>query len=166
MKLCKACGRDLDESCFGKHARNGKVYLRYLCKECMAVRRKEYRSLESTKAAEREYRKRNKFRDAPRISNWARKHKDLLKNRRLVKVYGIDMAWFSSQYSKQGGACAICKCAIDAIPTRYTHVDHDHATGVVRGILCQACNKGLGLFHDSSDALIRASEYLKASRND
>jgi hypothetical protein len=132
----------------------------------MSAYKKEYRSRESTKALERAGRERNRVRDNAKVAVWAKKNKAILNNRRLIKTYGVDLSWFSCQFNKQGGSCAICKCAIDATPTRNTHVDHDHATGVVRGILCQACNKGLGLFHDSSDALIRASDYLKESRND
>ena len=59
---------------------------------------------------------------------------------------------------QQGGVCAICGSG----PEDPQHVDHDHETGEVRGILCFNCNGGLGQFHDSIDALLAASTtYLR-----
>lgn len=63
--------------------------------------------------------------------------------------------------SSQGGGCKICH-AKQAIPNnaRAFHVDHDHSTGEIRGLLCQACNSSLGRFNDDPELLIRASKYL------
>jgi hypothetical protein len=58
----------------------------------------------------------------------------------------------------QGGLCAICEG-----PLERPHVDHDHETGKVRGVLCFNCNGGLGKFADSADLLQRAAEYLQQS---
>lgn len=54
----------------------------------------------------------------------------------------------------QGGLCPICK------KWEAVHVDHDHVTGKVRGILCEPCNGGLGQFRDSVSTIRRAIEYL------
>jgi len=43
------------------------------------------------------------------------------------------------------------------------HVDHDHITGALRGLLCSACNTGLGFFRDHPELLKRAIEYLNQS---
>src|SRR4051794_1976907 len=55
---------------------------------------------------------------------------------------------------RQGGICPICRSAAPA------HVDHDHVTGVVRGILCADCNTGMGQLRDDPWVVRRAIEYL------
>ena len=57
--------------------------------------------------------------------------------------------------AEQGGLCAICREA----PAE--HVDHDHATGRVRGMLCFNCNGALGQFRDRTDLMLRAIGYLR-----
>ena len=59
----------------------------------------------------------------------------------------------------QGGKCAICGYALYR-----PHIDHDHATGRVRAILCHLCNVGLGSFKDNPEALERAAEYVREHR--
>lgn len=55
----------------------------------------------------------------------------------------------------QGGLCAICLTA------SAEHVDHHHATGAVRGMLCFSCNAALGHFRDEPEVLRRAADYLE-----
>jgi len=57
----------------------------------------------------------------------------------------------------QRGQCAICLEAFKGAP----HVDHDHATGLVRGLLCMQCNQAIGKFRDDTSILERAVAYLK-----
>lgn len=60
----------------------------------------------------------------------------------------------------QGGRCAICG---RELLDEDAHLDHCHRTGEVRGVLCRACNHGLGNFGDSVPTLRRAIKYLAKS---
>ena len=71
--------------------------------------------------------------------------------------FGITEDEFNFLYEKQNGECAICNVK----PTGYKiHVDHDHVTGQVRGLLCVKCNLALGLFMDEKKLLMKAIDYL------
>lgn len=73
----------------------------------------------------------------------------------LKARYGITGAEWKELFDLQGGECAICK-----EHTETFHVDHCHETGKVRGLLCRACNIGLGHFRDNIVLLRQAAEYL------
>ncbi|WP_250003924.1 endonuclease VII domain-containing protein [Actinoplanes sp. M2I2] len=75
----------------------------------------------------------------------------------LRRRYGIGQADFDEMLWRQFGRCAICRAPDPQ------HVDHDHRTGAVRGILCFNCNGGLGQFRDNQDYLAGAIEYLKGT---
>ena len=72
----------------------------------------------------------------------------------LKRRYGIGADEFDALVVAQGGVCAICGKEAPE------HVDHSHASGAVRGILCFNCNGGLGQFKDSIDSLVNAIAYL------
>lgn len=76
---------------------------------------------------------------------------------RHLARYGLTLEGYEGMLLEQGGGCAIC-----GLPpgTRALHVDHDHRTGEVRGLLCNNCNQGLGRFRDEPDALVAAAMYL------
>jgi hypothetical protein len=73
-----------------------------------------------------------------------------------MRRYGIGADDFDRLVEAQGGVCAICGRPDPE------HVDHDHETGDVRGILCFNCNGGLGQFRDDVDALFAAAAYLES----
>jgi hypothetical protein len=75
----------------------------------------------------------------------------------LRRRYGVGQVEFDELLAAQGGRCAICGAADPQ------HLDHDHRTGWVRGILCFNCNGGLGQFRDSPDFLAEAITYLKGT---
>ena len=77
---------------------------------------------------------------------------------RLKTQYNLTLEDYEAMHEAQGGGCAICGEAEDT--GRLLAVDHDHETGLVRGLLCTRCNTGLGLFRDNPDLLDAAREYL------
>ncbi len=89
----------------------------------------------------REYRKRNA---------------EKLKSQLLEKAYGITRADYHRILSEQGGGCAMCGTKYPGRKGAF-HVDHDHETNRVRGLLCVGCNGGLGLLGDDP---AKASEML------
>lgn len=89
--------------------------------------------------------------------------KELAAEQRLRYKYEIDLPTLRAMAERQGYLCAICRrvggiCKHGRID-RLT-VDHDHLTGKVRGLLCDQCNRGLGMFKDDSARMFVAAEYL------
>lgn len=79
--------------------------------------------------------------------------------RHVKTLYGIELEEVDAMEREQGGVCAICRQTCNV--RRSLAVDHDHQTGKVRGLLCQKCNRGLGLFNDDPGRLAAAIDYLK-----
>lgn len=90
---------------------------------------------------------------------------------RLVRMnrYGVTPEMFEAMLEEQDNACAIClepfgqyqKAERDRTP----HVDHDHESGKVRGLLCGTCNKGLGQFKDNAAIVFSAYRYLSSQED-
>lgn len=80
-----------------------------------------------------------------------------------LKKYGITEDQYGEMLREQDGRCAICREQPDGVGKtgKVLHVDHDHKTGAVRGLLCRDCNPALGAFRDSPELLRRAAEYLE-----
>jgi hypothetical protein len=79
----------------------------------------------------------------------------------MFRAYGLTMADFTALLDEQGGVCAICKGGRSG-PGNRLHVDHDHTTGVVRGLLCSRCNTAVGLLRDDPRLAIAAADYLSS----
>lgn len=79
-------------------------------------------------------------------------------------LYGMAAGDFDRMLAEQGGGCAICRTREWPGHGNRPHVDHDHATGAVRGILCGSCNQGLGRFNDDPTRLRAAADYLERFR--
>lgn len=81
----------------------------------------------------------------------------------LRRNYGISVGEYSLMSGEQEFRCLICgdhgSGGVKA--SSRLHVDHDHETGLVRGLLCNRCNRGIGYFRDNPDLLRSAAKYLE-----
>jgi hypothetical protein len=78
---------------------------------------------------------------------------------RRLRKYGLDAEGYERMLDEQGGLCAYCHK-----PARRLVVDHCHATGVVRALLCDRCNMGVGHLEDDPDRMRRAIDRIERSR--
>ena len=79
------------------------------------------------------------------------------KNLKLKSNYGLTIDQYEQMVVAQDGRCRICH------KETKLHVDHDHSTGLVRALLCNGCNRGLGYFNENIEALKNAAAYLLLS---
>jgi len=80
----------------------------------------------------------------------------------LSRTYGLNSGEYEAMEAQQGGVCKICGGVND--DGRRLFVDHDHSTGDVRGLLCNPCNRAVGLMQDNPERLRKAAAYLEAYR--
>jgi hypothetical protein len=88
-----------------------------------------------------------------------------MRGRNLKFRFNLSIDEYKQMLSAQGGKCAICEATEnnttgDRKDWNFA-VDHDHKTGKIRGLLCNNCNRGLGLLQDSAELLLKAKEYLE-----
>lgn len=106
----------------------------------------------------RENHKKYRAKGAP---DWERKRRKY-RNDYYRKTYGITADEFDIKLAEQDGCCEICntELSIDEDPKK-AHLDHNHRTGQIRGVLCVRCNKGIGFFLENEDYLGDAVKYLR-----
>jgi hypothetical protein len=84
--------------------------------------------------------------------------------RTTLKKYGLTEDDWDRMVTEQEGKCAICGRVPGAtlgVDKNRLVIDHDHATGKVRALLCDFCNRGIGMFYDDPDLLVAAAEYVR-----
>lgn len=131
------------------------------CKDCAA---EVHETLGGARAGDRVAGRRPAPHPGPRCATHHRAavkaRKAAARNRRIHETYGISDTDYAAIYEAQGGKCYICQRATGK--TKHLAVDHNHATGEVRGLLCGPCNRGvIGHLRDDTDALHRAVTYLR-----
>ncbi len=161
MKTCNKCGVTKPLESFYKAAgmRDGR---RGDCKVCnLRAQHERYRA---DPAAGKARVKRWQQENAERVNAYWRMRRlepeVKLRERaaHLKRKYGMTIEQYDAMLEAQGGGCFICgRPPRDDISL---HVDHDHSTGKVRGILCFCCNNALADFQEDPVLLGRAAEYL------
>lgn len=148
MKTCNKCliKQSLDN--YRSHSTT-KDHKRTICKSC-------------DDANQRRWYAANKEEYAATTLAWQRKNPEKRKGYRIKATYGISFDDFLDMLKAQENKCKICGTAhsMNTSKTRLC-IDHDHVTGKVRGLLCDKCNRGLGVFRDNPEFLLKAAEYLK-----
>jgi len=158
MKRCKKCGelKPLDEFYRATGMRDGH---RSECKTCHQAKQQRWYQA-------------NRERAIAEVKRWQQENKEHLQEYRreyrqrrkveerdayLKRTFGITQADYQDLLAHQGGGCAICGKQPGKISL---HVDDDHETGEVRGLLCVGCNNSLGQMHDEPRLLLRAADYV------
>ncbi len=95
---------------------------------------------------------------------WREKNKEYNSDRQrkyqLKYSYGITEIDYTRMLTEQDGKCAICSTSAPTGRWKVFAVDHCHTTNTIRGLLCNECNRGMGLMKDDASRLRMAAEYL------
>lgn len=145
-KLCPECKEILPTTSFNKaNRRDG--YQTY-CRACHNKMQREKYAKDPEAKVKRQLRANRRKEKDPLISRKAE----------LKRLYGITWEDYISMLKSQGEVCAICK--EECKTKKMLSVDHRHSDGKVRGLLCNRCNRALGMFQDSPELLKRAAQYV------
>jgi hypothetical protein len=93
-----------------------------------------------------------------KTAEWVRQNPGRVHARHLKHKYGMTVQAFDEMMAKQEGRCAICRTKIKG---KRLCVDHEHASGEIRGLLCGHCNLALGKFNDDPTRFRAAANYLE-----
>ncbi len=146
-KLCRTCDRRLALDHFYKRGKG----LRSNCKNCNKENTRNWRKNNIRRARAIAVQRK---RDNPETQ---RKIAARASRKARLKKYGLSLEDFDEILNQQKGVCAIC----NENPEGQLAVDHDHNTNKIRGLLCRACNRGIGIFKDNTERLESAIEYLE-----
>lgn len=120
---------------------------------------------EERKKWQREYYAKNAEKMRAHQKAWRDKHSPEFHSARtrryyLPNTYGITVEEYETMLQSQNNACAICSTTTPTGKWKVFAVDHCHKTGRARGLLCNECNRGMGLLGDSPERLQKAVDYL------
>lgn len=153
-KLCSACKQLLPLEDFSRDNR-ASTGLQSQCKVCRRPACDAWRAAHPNASREWKAKNREHLRRYKREYHAA--HPEQQRTANLRRKFSLTPVEYATMLTAQGGVCAICG---NADERRMLSVDHDHATGAVRGLLCSNCNRAIGWLHDDPDLLRAAIEYL------
>lgn len=126
------------------------------CKACNAKNRARWRQRASASRL---------LREDTIIRKWRQENPEYTRRRDWMRKYGVAPEWYDKTLSEQNGHCALCPATTAHEGNdRMLFIDHCHATGAVRGILCAKCNTHLGIVEADPTWHERALEYLTKPR--
>jgi hypothetical protein len=161
MKRCKKCGatKPLDDFYREKSGRDG---YRPECKACNLAARKAWyeRNAEREIARVKQWQQANQDRVNKTRRIYRAANRDRMREGHLKRRFGLTLESYAELLEAQGVGCAIC--GRQARAGSSLHVDHDHETGEVRGLLCFSCNASIGKMADDPERLVRAADYLSS----
>mgnify|MGYP001571359855 CR=1 FL=1 len=131
-KRCYACKVVQDVTNF---YRSNKLYYQKECKSCTRIRKGKWHKTVQGKLS--------------------------TANTKLKQRFGLSLEIYERMYATQAGKCLICGVTESYLGHRLA-VDHCHITGQIRGLLCKACNIGIGVFNDNIQSLEAAIVYLRS----
>ena len=162
MKRCKKCGvvQELSEFYANPGARDGR---RPECKQCTAANRKAWyqRNRRKVIARVQRWREDNRNRYLTYQRDYKRSRPEQERDGYLRRTFGITLSGYERLLESQAGGCAIC--GRSPKPKAPLHVDHDHESREVRGLLCVRCNNALGLLEERPERLYLAADYLQGA---
>ena len=154
-RICCKCKipKSLEDFAKDKYDKSGRTYQ---CKKCRNEKQKEWVAAnpEKVKALNKKHKEtRKEF-----YSNPERKLK--YRKASIERTFGIKYSEYERMMDEQNGLCAICFQPETSLKNKYLSVDHCHDTGKIRGLLCNACNRGIGYLKDSHLVIQNAFTYL------
>lgn len=120
---------------------------------------RDYRERNRPQLLEKQARYREENRERLREEQRELSKRGYHRNYHLVRTYGITAEQFDRMAYEQGYVCAACG-EPEQSKNGHLHVDHDHETGQIRGLLCQRCNTAIGQAGDDPERLVKLSAYL------
>jgi hypothetical protein len=123
------------------------------------------RNLDACRARSRDYHQKHKERLSKYHKQWQKDNREHARFKKVLRNFGLSSDKYQQIMEEQNNLCAICRKPETRRDKRTGHimrlsVDHDHRNGVVRGLLCGACNAALGHFDDDCDRLRSAINYI------
>lgn len=110
-------------------------------------------------SCENEYTRQNSEKKSARSRKWHSQNKERKRNTNYNKLYGISLEEWNVMFKNQNGRCFLCEKE-GSLFKQGLHVDHCHKSQKIRALLCQKCNRALGLMNDDSALMRRSADYV------